>query len=314
MSEEARRARIIAGSALGAVALLVLIILFTTGGNDSVRPTKAERTATTKKPTAKKKAVVKKPVVTPAPVADLGPNPMRGEEAKSAQVPILMYHVIAAPPPGRPNAELWTPPEQFKAQVQAVADAGFRAVTLAQVFDAWDTGAPLPRQPIVFSFDDGYLSHAQVAAPTLKARGWPGVVNLELNNLGGDGLPIHLLKPMIAQGGWEVDSHTLTHPDLTTLPPDQLQSELVDSRAQIRTKLGVPADFFCYPAGKYDDKVIEAVKAAGYKGATTEIPGLAKSDERYTLRRIRVQGTEDPGALLAQIQGYVDQAATSPVQ
>jgi len=314
MSEEARRARIIAGSALGVVVLLVLIILLTTGGSDGARPTAAERTATTKKPPAKKKAAVKKPVTTPAVTADVGPNPLRGEEARTAQVPILMYHVVAVPPPGRPNQELWTPPETFKAEVQAVADAGFRAITLRQLFDAWDKGTPIPRQPIVFTFDDGYLSHAQAAAPTLKEKGWPGVENLTLENLGGDGLPIHLLKPMIAQDGWEVDSHTLTHADLTTISPDQLQAELVESRAQIKAKLGQPADFFCYPAGQYDDTVVDAVKAAGYEGATTEVPGLAKPDERYTLRRIRVQGTEDPGALLAQIQSYVDQAQTQPAQ
>jgi peptidoglycan/xylan/chitin deacetylase (PgdA/CDA1 family) len=310
LSEEARRARIIAGSALGAVVLLVLVILLTTGGGDSGRRAQLERSAAATKPKAKPKPKKAPVAAKPAAfVADLGPNPLRGAEAQQAQVPILMFHVIAAPPANVSDAELWTPPETFKADMQALADSGYRAITMRQLFDAWDKGAAIPRQPVVVSFDDGYLSHAQTAAPILKEHGWPGVVNLTLENLGGDGLPIHLLKPMIATGGWEVDSHTVTHPDLTTLSPDELQSELVDSKAQIKAKLGQPAAFFCYPAGKFNDTVVAAVKAAGYEGATTEVAGLAKSDERYQLRRIRVQGTEDPGALLAQMQSYAGAAS-----
>ena len=50
-------------------------------------------------------------------------------------------------------------------------------------FDSWRGAAPLPPKPIVLSFDDGYLSDVKVALPDLKARGWPGVLNLEVANL-----------------------------------------------------------------------------------------------------------------------------------
>lgn len=296
------RSRFVAPAALAAVLLLVAaVVLFTRGGDDrrgaSTETRAAKRAPVT--PSTRAKAKARTPV---AATLDLGPNPLRGDAARHAAVPILMYHVIAAPRPGTPLAQLWVAPERFSAQMAALADAGYRAVTLGRVFAAWNRGTALPHRPMVVSFDDGYLSHARSAAPVLRSHRWPGVLNLELHNLGPDGLPVHLLKRMV-RDGWEVDSHTLTHPDLTTVDAARLRTELVDSRAEIQRRFGQPANFFCYPAGAFDDRVVAAVRAAGYAGATTELPGLARSGDRMTLHRIRVNGDDSPAALLSRIAG-----------
>ena len=49
-----------------------------------------------------------------------------------------------------------------------------------------------------------------------------------------------------------------------------------------------PSTFFCYPAGRYDDRVIAAVRRAGFLGATTTIQGLATADRPFELKRVRV--------------------------
>jgi hypothetical protein len=54
----------------------------------------------------------------------------------------------------------------------------------------------------------------------------------------------------------------------------------------------VPVDFFCYPSGRYDARVVAAVRRAGYLGATTENDALAKPSQRYTLGRIRIDGSD----------------------
>jgi peptidoglycan/xylan/chitin deacetylase (PgdA/CDA1 family) len=100
-----------------------------------------------------------------------------------------------------------------------------------------------------------------------------------------------MIKQLIA-AGWEIDAHTITHPDLTTVSASQLQTELAGSRAKIKSEFGQPANFFAYPAGKYDDTVIAAVKAAGYKGAVTELPGAATPDKPYELARVRIDGSD----------------------
>ena len=216
--------------------------------------------------------------------------------ASREAVPILMYHVINRPPPGAAQPELWVSREDFGAQVAMLARRGYHAVTLQQVYDAWHRGGLLPSKPIVFSFDDGYHSHYTNALPILRARRWPGVLNLQTELLETD-LPPPEVRALIA-AGWEVDAHTVTHPDLTTLPPARLRAEVAGSREQIRRRFGVPANFFCYPAGRYNAAVLAAVRAAGFLGATTTEPGLAAPDQSaFQLRRIRVNGSDGVAGL-----------------
>jgi peptidoglycan/xylan/chitin deacetylase (PgdA/CDA1 family) len=217
-------------------------------------------------------------------------------------VPILMYHVVSAPPPGVAYAELWTPRETFKATIALLVHSGYRGVTLGQVWRAWHGGPGLPRHSVVVSFDDGYLSQFTHAKPALRLFGWPAVLNLEGKNVGPGGLTQKQVRTMIA-AGWEVDSHTLTHPDLTTLDDAALRRELQGSRALLRRDFGVPVDFFCYPAGRYNSRVEAAVRAAGYKAATTVDPGLASAgDDPYALPRIRVNGGDSPETVLAHVR------------
>jgi peptidoglycan/xylan/chitin deacetylase (PgdA/CDA1 family) len=211
-----------------------------------------------------------------------------------------MYHVISAPQPGAPYPELYTPEKVFAAQMRALAKRGYHGVTLAQVDDYWRRGYALPSKPIVVSFDDGYLSHYTHARPVLSALGWPGVLNLEVNNVRPGDLTAKQVRALLA-AHWEVDSHTITHPDLPTLPDAQLRQELVDSRAYIRRHFGVPANYFCYPAGRFDARVVAAVKAAGYKAATTTQPGLASPRARFTLNRIRIDGQDGVAGLLTKL-------------
>jgi peptidoglycan/xylan/chitin deacetylase (PgdA/CDA1 family) len=220
-----------------------------------------------------------------------------------APVPILMYHVIAPAPAGARYAGLWVSPAALRAQVAALAKAGFNAVTLDTVLEGWDGKDTLPPHPIVLSFDDGYLSQGQEAATILHAYGWPGVLNLALHNLDTPGgLTTSRVKTMISYG-WEVDAHSLTHPDLTTLDVIALRREVAGSRKAIHERFGVPVNAFCYPAGRYDATVEAAVDAAGYHAATTELPGAAApSDDRYELPRIRVDRGDSTAAVVAQVR------------
>jgi peptidoglycan/xylan/chitin deacetylase (PgdA/CDA1 family) len=213
-----------------------------------------------------------------------------------------MYHVIAAPPASAPYPGLYVSPAEFSAQVRMLARHGFHVVTLAQVYRYWKGIEALPSRPIVFSFDDGYRSVYTKAFPILRARGWPGVVNLEVRNMRVSwGLtPRHLHA--LSAAGWEIDSHTITHPDLTTLTPTELEHEVTGSRAELENTLRVPVDFFCYPSGKYDESVIAAVKEAGYLGATTTEPGLARPGDLFTLARVRVNGGTGASGLAEELR------------
>jgi peptidoglycan/xylan/chitin deacetylase (PgdA/CDA1 family) len=227
-----------------------------------------------------------------------------------AAVPILMYHVIGTAPAGAPYPGLWVGGDAFAAQVGALARAGYRAVTLDTVLDAWRGRARLPAHPVVLSFDDGYLGQGKVAGPILAARGWPGVINVVLHNLGTPGGISATRVRELIHAGWELDAHSLTHPDLTTLDAAGLRREVAGSRAALRRRFGVPVDGFCYPAGRFDASVEAAVRAAGYRAATTELPGAARpSADKYALPRIRVDAGDSPASLVGKVRGAVGSAS-----
>jgi peptidoglycan/xylan/chitin deacetylase (PgdA/CDA1 family) len=218
-------------------------------------------------------------------------------------VPVLMYHVIGTPPASAPYPELFVSRQLFAAQVAALARAGYHAVTLERMWRAWHGRATLPPRPVVLSFDDGYRGDFGAAMPILRRHGWAGVLNLLVANLHRHdwGLKAWMVRRMIANG-WEVDSHTLTHPDLVTVSRARLWREVHGSRVVLHRLFHVPARFFCYPSGAFDAAVIAAVRRAGYLGATTEIAGLAERSQPYTLRRVRVDAGEAPAALLQLVK------------
>jgi len=220
----------------------------------------------------------------------------------SDPIPVLMYHVIADPPAAAPFPELYVSRSDFAAQVGWLARHGYHAVTLDAARAHWFDGRPLPAHPIVFSFDDGYRSQAVTAAPILHRLGWAGVINVEVRNTTNFwGLPPVEVRALMADG-WQVAAHTLTHPDLTRVGAAQLAAEVAGSRAALRRMFHVPVDFFCYPAGRYDSRVVAAVQAAGYVGATTTTEGLARPTEMFTLDRIRVNRSDGLTGLVQKLR------------
>jgi peptidoglycan/xylan/chitin deacetylase (PgdA/CDA1 family) len=245
-------------------------------------------------------------VSTPASPASTGrPTGKPGTES----APILMYHVINPAPAGAPFPGLYVSASEFAAQMQALANAGYHAVTLDQLRAYWQDGAPLPPgKPIVVSFDNGYQSQYANALPVLRRLGWVGDENLQLSGLppSQGGLSEAQVRALIA-AGWELDTQGYSHAELTTLGAGELAYQIAAARKTIQQRYGVPVNWFCYPSGHYDASVVAEVKAAGFVGSTTVIPGWAgpRSDP-YRLPRLRVLGGTSPEALLGELAGVRD--------
>jgi peptidoglycan/xylan/chitin deacetylase (PgdA/CDA1 family) len=233
----------------------------------------------------------------------------------TAAVPILMYHVIAAPPAGAPFPGLYVTPELFAAQMQALKRAGWTAVTLDQVDSNWRRGVSLPAgKPIVLSFDNGYQSQYTQALPVLRRLGWVGNENIQLTGLppSQGGLGDEQVRGLLA-AGWELDTQGISHADLIALDARQLHEQVAGARTVLRRRYGVPVNWFCYPSGHYDATVLAAVRAAGYRGSTTVVPGWARpADDPYRLPRLRVLGGTAPQALLTLIAGIRNDPPAPP--
>ena len=182
--------------------------------------------------------------------------------------------------------------------------AGWHPVTLNQFEAYWTRGVPLATgKPIVITFDNGYASQYTNALPVLKRLGWVGVENLQANGLSpaDGGLSESQVRGLIA-AGWELDAEGVSQPDLTILGATQLQTEVAGARRDLQGRYSVPVNWFGYPSGDYNPDVTAAVRAAGFVGATTIVPGWASPQEsRFRLPRVQVTGGTSPSALLSQI-------------
>jgi peptidoglycan/xylan/chitin deacetylase (PgdA/CDA1 family) len=221
------------------------------------------------------------------------------------RVPILMYHVINPPPAGAPFPGLYVSTSEFSAQMQALANAGYHAITQDQMWAYWQRGVPLPAgKPIVVSFDNGYQSQYTNALPVLRRLGWVGDENIQLTGLppSQGGLSQAQVKGLVT-AGWELDTQGVSHADLIALNTTQLAEQVDGSRKTIQQRYGVPVNWFCYPSGHYNATVIAAVKSAGYTGSTTVVPGWAgPASDPYRLPRLRVLGGTSPESLLGELQ------------
>lgn len=215
-----------------------------------------------------------------------------------------MYHVINPPPAGAPFPGLYVPAPELAEQMQALASAGFHAVTQQQLWRHWQKGAPLPVKPVVITFDNGYQSQYTNALPILRGHGWKAVENIQLTGLppSQGGLSQAQVRGLLA-AGWELDTQGISHADLITLTPSELRYQVAVARETIQHRYHVPVNWFCYPSGHYDAAVIAAVKQAGYLGSTTVVPGWASpGNDPYRLPRLRVLGGTSGAGLVELIE------------
>ncbi len=214
----------------------------------------------------------------------------------SGPVPILVYHALGTAPPSEAYPGLYVSRPEFSEEIAWLAQNGYQGVTLDEVERAWYHGGTLPRRPIVITFDNGYPPQVRFAPKVLGRYGWPGV----LFEITEEHLTPPYIRPVIRMG-WEVDSHSATHPDLTQLAGAELAYQVAGSRRYLQREFGVPSDNFCYPSSLYNGATIAAVRAAGYVGAVTENAGFASRDKPYELDRYEIEGGQGVQGLAADL-------------
>ena len=92
--------------------------------------------------------------------------------SRKTPLPVLMYHHIAS----EVSSDMTVSPTRFEEQIAALTQNGWHSVTIAQLIDYVDHGTPLPPKPVLITFDDGYASNLELAAPILERYGQHGVI------------------------------------------------------------------------------------------------------------------------------------------
>ena len=208
--------------------------------------------------------------------------------------PILLYHRIADPPPGNnPGNRYYTSPADFKWQMDALKKWGYSSIPMSLMVEAIIKGTLLPPRPIVISFDDGDESVFENAFPIMKTIGYTGIMYLVVDYIGAKGYMNNDQIQEMTNNGWEIGSHSMTHPHLPAVP-DQITFEGGASKHRLEIMLGVKVDTFAYPYGEMDQFIAEKIAKYGYKAAvglgTSFINGM---NNRYYLNRIEIQNGID---------------------
>lgn len=223
-----------------------------------------------------------------------------------SRLPILMYHYVDdEPPPAGPYADgLTVRTPDFREEMAYLAENGYRTVLLEDVATALQGGKSLPAGKLVaLTFDDGGLDNYTVAFPILREHGFVATFFVVSERMGGEGsMTLEQLKEMRA-AGMSIQSHTRSHPDLTGLSADALRAQLVGSKADIEEKVGGSVRVLCYPAGSYDESVVEAARSAGYTLAVTTKTGKdLDPSAALELPRMRIPAFMSIGSFAKAVQ------------
>lgn len=228
-------------------------------------------------------------------------------------VPIMMYHIIG--PPDQPtNAPLAVSTDDFAAQMNYLACAGYTPVTVQRLFDAFDGKTSLPAKPIILTFDDGWEGQYADGYPVLKRHGFVASFAIITGYVdqGGPYMTWAQIQEM-SNAGMEMMSHTVSHIDLGTTDDATDRDQLQASRSTLQAKTGQAVDYFVYPAGEpfrsgtaeRQAQVIQMLKDAGYRGALLDDSGYGHQDPShpYELNRVRVSAGETLDTFAGSIYG-----------
>jgi peptidoglycan/xylan/chitin deacetylase (PgdA/CDA1 family) len=212
------------------------------------------------------------------------------------QIPIVIYH---------------HPPADFEQQLQYLAAHRYTTINPDQLAAAILGHSALPAKPILITFDDGFSDQLQ-AFSLLQKYGMTATFYIidggpnsrycigagrrygdPLQPIGGCGdayLSWDQIRQLDQSGIITIGSHTIDHPNLATMTPDQQRYEIIEGKAQLEAQLGHPVHSFAYPYGSYNATSINLVKEAGFTTAVTTLPGTLQSagriDELFRIRLV----------------------------
>ncbi|HEY1481368.1 MAG TPA: polysaccharide deacetylase family protein [Candidatus Acidoferrum sp.] len=236
-------------------------------------------------------------------------------------MPILMYHSISSNLFGlsHPYSQINTTPEMFSTQMRWLRNAGYQSIGLADMVDGLSNAENMGKR-VVITFDDGYRDIFTDGLPILKQCGFTATIFLATDRIhelpmrfeGVDYLTWQDVRELHKEG-MNFGSHTVTHPDLRSMEPEQLDYELGYSKEVIEQKLGIAINSFSYPFPFPEEDrdftrfLGDTLENHGFENGVCNIIGRATRDSNpYFLPRLGVNSWDTADLLKAKLLGGYD--------
>lgn len=174
--------------------------------------------------------------------------------------------------------------------------AHYQIVSLDEAMLCLDDNYDLSNDKVSITFDDGYRDNFKTAFPVLDELDITATVFIISGLIGkrDDFLDIEAIRSMVDKG-IRFESHTVTHPILSSISDENAMHEIVDSKTSLESMLGEKVKHFAYPKGKpqhYNAETVELIKKAGYEYAFTTTNGrIHPQQDKYLLPRIGIRNT-----------------------
>ena len=219
------------------------------------------------------------------PSSAASPGCVAGMES---EIVYFMYHELEIPgrPLCRPEAgyvRYVLSAADFRTQMQSLKDASWQGLSVSQALR-------FPAKPgVTLTFDDGCESDLLVAAPILVEFGFGATFYVTAGWTGTRGFMTSGQLRTLAGLGFEVGCHSKTHPYLPELDDSKLYEEIAGGKIQLEQVLGRPVEHFSCPGGRYDQRVQDVAREAGYRTlATSQAHANSESSDFFALGRVAV--------------------------
>ncbi|SHI11313.1 Polysaccharide deacetylase [Sporobacter termitidis DSM 10068] len=245
-------------------------------------------------------------------------------QGEGISLPIIMYHEIKHSKLGKDVVSPW----EFESDLKYLKRKDYNTVTMHDLTDWFYNRAPLPPNPIMLTFDDGYLSTYKYALPLLKKYDMKIVLSLIVKNtddftrnpdtnIDYSHVTWAQLNEMLDSGLVEVQNHSYNlhvvkngrygcvrkKSESLAVYEQILKTDLTKAQSEIFQQTGVLPTTFAYPYGRYSEDTDTILRALGFQATLSCRYGInvlshEKTPDLYRLKRLCRAHGNGIGALL----------------
>lgn len=237
---------------------------------------------------------------------------------KSREIPVLMYHSVSD---GEENLYLNVRPNVFQQQMLWLHEERYQTISPDTLTDIL-SGRKMPAgKQVLITFDDGYASQFDQAAPILNGFAFSATLFVSTGSVGkADFTTVFPAEErpqkdrpltwdelaILKNRGWSIQAHGCEHKRHAQLAEPALHTEFLQAKTALEEHLANTPAYYAYPYGSYSETVLHTLERAGYRGGFSVHPGLATpGDDLRRIHRIEINGNDTLPTFIRKVQtGY----------